>query len=445
MDKRQENNNQVHTKKYMDRKAAAARAKKARERKIRRTITVSILVLILVLIIALICKGCKASAEKKAEAGDNNNTGTSEVTQGDPNEVVASAKIASVGDILVHNKILVASNTSGDNYDFTRHFASIKPVISAADFAVANLEVTIAEDNFSAYPRFRTPEAILTALKDCGFDFLVTANNHCYDGRFSGIKRTASKVREMGMGQTGTKSDLSQKKYEVVDVNGIKIGIVNYTYETVRTEPAQKSMNGVVVAAEACDYINSFDYDNLEAFYTEMQENINNMKSEGAEAIMLYIHWGTEYKMKQNTQQETIAQKMCDLGVDVIIGGHPHVIQPAAVLTSTSGTHKTFCIYSTGNFISNQRKRMMNLKTGNTEDGIVVYTTFEKYGDGHVALKSVDYLPTWVNELGEDDKKTWLVTPLDDLSAITKNASDASASKDRTVELVDAGFKSFAA
>lgn len=440
MDNNQGNNRPVHTKKYMDRKAAAARAKKARERKIRRTITVTILILIFVLIIALICKGCKAKSSKKEEPKNTE----PETSQVDPNKVVATAKVSSVGDILIHEKILKASNTSGDYYDFTRHFASIKQVISTADLAVANLEVTIAEDNFSAYPRFRTPEAIISALKDCGFDFLVTANNHCYDGRFDGIKRTASKVREAGLGQTGTYADLSQKRYEVVDVNGIKIGIVNYTYETVRTEPGQKSMNGVVVTAEAGQYINSFDYDNLDAFYTEMQENVTNMKKDGAEAIMLYIHWGTEYKLKQNNQQETIAQKMCDLGVDVIIGGHPHVIQPAAVLTNETGTHKTFCIYSTGNFISNQRKRMMRLDTGNTEDGIIVNTTFEKYGDGRVELKSVDYIPTWVNETTVDGKKTWLVTPLDDMSKVTSNTSDASASKERTISLVDEGFKSFA-
>ena len=123
------------------------------------------------------------------------------------------------------------------------------------------------------------------------------------------------------------------------------------------------------------------------------------MENAGAEAIVLYIHWGVEYQTKQNKTQSTIAQKMCDLGVDVIVGGHPHVIQPMELLTSTEDdNHKTICLYSTGNALSNQRKDLMTLNTGHTEDGIIFTFTFSKYSDGTVRVENADLLPTWVDK-----------------------------------------------
>ena len=433
----------------------ASRQKKAREKKIRRIITCVILA---VLVILLVILGIKlfAGGDKENNASGNNiganasgnasdAQGGNSSASGDPNEVVARANIVSTGDILIHQMILDNSKASG-GYAFDQHFTKIKDKISSADLAVANFEITLggAERGYSCYPCFNIPDSIGTALKNSGFDFMVTANNHCYDSSFDGLKRTVNTLTDMGFVTTGTRSALSQKKYKVVDVNGIKIGIVNYTYETDTDKPGRKALNGILMAEEAGDYVNSFHEKNLSSFYSEMEKNIKDMKNDGAEAIVLYIHWGVEYQLKPNATQKQIAQKMCDLGVDAIIGGHPHVVQSAEVLTSSNGDRKTFCIYSVGNALSNQRTEYMGVYgTGHTEDGILVYTEFVKYGDGRVELDSVNYVPTWVNRFKQGSQYVYEITPLDNISAVSPNNDSARKSLARTEAIVAEGFNSF--
>jgi poly-gamma-glutamate synthesis protein (capsule biosynthesis protein) len=139
------------------------------------------------------------------------------------------------------------------------------------------------------------------------------------------------------------------------------------------------------------------------------------MKADGAEATMLYIHWGNEYQLQQNTQQSQMAQKICDLGVDVIVGGHPHVVQPMDLLESTvDPDHKTVCLYSMGNAVSNQRLGNISyVSTAHTEDGVLFSVTFEKYSDGTVYLQDVDILPTWVYMSVAAYPNTYHIIPLD--------------------------------
>jgi poly-gamma-glutamate synthesis protein (capsule biosynthesis protein) len=163
------------------------------------------------------------------------------------------------------------------------------------------------------------------------------------------------------------------------------------------------------------------------------------------------VHWGEEYQLSQNTKQQEIAQAICDLGADVIIGGHPHVVQPVDLLTSTDGTHKTVCVYSVGNFLSNQRRNLMGLKTGHTEDGLIFEMTFSKYSDGTVVFDSVDAIPTWVHLYSENGRKVHSITPLEGnldkqaeklgLTKTSDGLSLAKASQDRTNALVSEGEK----
>jgi len=171
------------------------------------------------------------------------------------------------------------------------------------------------------------------------------------------------------------------------------------------------------------------------------------MKNDGAEVIVVYPHWGTEYLLEANEYQSQMAQKMCDLGVDVIVGGHPHVVEPVEVIKSEISDKRTVCLYSLGNFISNQRSHLMNLSTGNTEDGVIFTVNFEKYGDGHVAVKSVEVIPTWVN-LSDGNYR---VIPLDKKIDDWKSAfglndfslDSAKGSYDRTMALVGQGIDDF--
>lgn len=439
----------------MDRRRVARereRARKARERRRRRTITISVLIVVLVLLIVFFVKACTPEEEKQDEnpavnsgAVQSDSGEEEEEPKGDPNEVVATANVLSTGDILIHQMLLDNSKVDG-GYGFDKHFTTVTEKVKAADYAVANFEVTLggAERGYSCYPCFNIPDTLGDALMSAGFDFLLTANNHCYDSSFAGLKRTVNTLRDMGFETTGTRSDLSQKKYSVVDVNGIKLGIVNYTYETTPTVEGRKALNGILMSVEAEDYVNSFHEDKLDSFYSEMEQNIADMKADGAEAIILYIHWGVEYSLTPNASQKAIAQKMCDLGVDAIIGGHPHVLQSSDVLTSEVSGKKTFCIYSVGNALSNQRSAYMGVYgTGHTEDGILVYTEFKKYGDGRVELSSVDYVPTWVNRYEQSGQYVYAITPLDNIDSVSPNNSAARESLSRTEKIVAEGFNEF--
>ena len=140
-----------------------------------------------------------------------------------------------------------------------------------------------------------------------------------------------------------------------------------------------------------------FRYWDLEDFYKNVTADLQGMKEDGAEFTMVYVHWGHEYRTSPNTDQKTIAQGLCDLGVDIIVGGHPHVIQPFETLTSDSG-HTTYCIYSTGNAISNQRRDLIgSAPKGHTEDGIIFDFVFEYWSDGSYKIAEIGVIPTWVD------------------------------------------------
>ncbi len=330
---------------------------------------------------------------------------TTTVSTAPPVVKVSTATILNTGDILMHNPILNGNlDHATGTYDFSRCFRFVTDHVSAVDLAVANLEVTLAGNEngygYTGYPTFNCPDIIAQNLKDTGFDLLLTANNHSYDTRSVGFHRTQQVLQGIGMDYLGTVPSVEVPLWQIKDINGIQIGMMCYTYETENSYTDRISLNGIVLSPEDSPLIGSFSYSRLGEFCTEVQQNIEAMKAAGAEAIMMYIHWGDEYYNTQNSYQNAIAQDLCDLGVDVIVGGHPHVIQPMELLTSnTDPDHKTVCLYSMGNAISNQRVEYMEgwPSTEHSEDGVFFYVSFAKYSDGTVILESADIIPLWVN------------------------------------------------
>ena len=374
----------------------------------------------------------------------------------DPLTVTSTATVAVMGDMMAHMPTVTAAYDPAEKvYNFDNIFTYISPYVQDADYAVANLETTLRGTSggvkYSGYPCFNTPDAYADALQKAGFDMLLTANNHSYDTGAKGMERTLQVLDKIGMERTGTFLNEDEKRYLVEEVNGIKIGMICYTYETDGADSDRKYLNGIRLSREAAPLINSFRYTRLSDFYNEIGEHIAAMRDEGAEKIMLFIHWGNEYQLKQNTYQQKIAQKVCDLGVDVIVGGHPHVMQPAALLTSSDGSRQTFCLYSLGNAVSNQRTERAAIKTGHTEDGALLTLTFTKYSDGRVIVSDVNLLPTWVDL--RTDKQTkrniYRIVPLDSSvedwgaafdmkAAVVKKAK---ASYERTAAITDDGMQ----
>ena len=329
-----------------------------------------------------------------------------------PVNKVASATLASMGDILMHGPVrdtyitqFIPGTTVGETFDYAPVFSHIQEVISQADYAVINLETPLAGlDNGFEYSgvigSFNAPDAILDYAKAAGFDMLLTANNHTYDCGSLGMHRTMEVILERELAYLGTQQTTDEPDYTVVDVNGIRIGMACYTYEVPNAKDAsRKSLNGKWVTDADTPLVSSFDVYWLDLFYGQVAADIAGMKADGAEAIVLYVHWGDEYQLIQNGTQSAIAQQLCDLGADVIVGGHPHVVQPIELLTSTADPeHKTVCLYSMGNAVSAQRRHKMRLNTGHTEDGLIFSLTFSKYSDGTVILETADILPTWVDD-----------------------------------------------
>lgn len=364
--------------------------------------------------------------------------------------VTSTATIGSAGDILIHKPILESAKGS-EGYSFEKLFTYTKSVTSAYDYFVLNLETTLAgtEDGrtLSTYPRFNSPDSLLDAVKGLGTDCLLTANNHCYDTKSYGFYRTIDQVEAKKFDHVGTRKTAEDKKYFVKNIKDISFGFTCYTYETPYDSSTIKALNGIEMNETTSPLVNSFDYDHLDTFYTEIEQQLKAMKGAGAEVNVIYIHWGDEYKLSANSYQKAIAQKLCDIGFDVIIGGHPHVVEPVELITSTDGSRKTVCIYSVGNFLSNQRRNLMGLKTGHTEDGAIFEMTFSKYSDGTVVFDSIDVTPTWVHLYKEGSKQVHSVVPLSanlnaenlGLNKTSDGLSQAKASYERTMALVKEG------
>ena len=365
----------------------------------------------------------------------------------------STATVGATGDVLMHLPCINPAKTN-NGYDFTPYFTHVQDYLSAPDYMVANLETTLAGlDNGYAYhgwPNFNCPDEIVFDLKTVGVDMFLTANNHTYDTSTIGFNRTQEVMAQAGVDHIGTKASDEIDDYLVKDINGIKVGMVCYTYETdgsaaVRLNDGPKLPTGVE------SRINTFHSGDLNGFTEDLGRIIAEMEADGAEAIVLYIHWGVEYQLKQNASQEQFAQAACDLGVDVIVGGHPHVIQPMDLLTSTTDeTHKTVCLYSTGNFMSNQRLGNISyVKTAHTEDGIIFNFSFARYSDGTVRLEQVELLPLWINLHTVDGQRLYDVLPLDmevedwktQFGLTDSTLKQAQASYERTMKIVGEGLE----
>lgn len=381
---------------------------------IRRRIFLSLCALVLVGAIALITTIASLLSGDTDVITSSDNSSLISSKEEPKKEPDTFATVLSIGDIMVHQPQLTGAKTA-NGYDFSAFFKKTAKIYQQADLTIGNLELTFGgkeAGSYKGYPAFNTPDELAQNIKQSGIDLLMTSNNHSYDTGFSGLKRTARILKENGLEFTGTKETLSDPEYLVKEVNGIKIGIVNFTYETTGSDPNRKYLNGGAIKQEANDYINTFSYQRLEKFYAQAQSVIDGMKQNGAEFITFYMHWGEEYQLTANNWQKTMAQKLCNMGVDIIIGGHPHVVQPMELIRAEGSEHTTICIYSLGNAVSNQRRELISsARKGHTEDGVMFSYTLKK-SDGKVSLQSVDVIPTWVHKYSSSGWK-YTIYPID--------------------------------
>lgn len=343
--------------------------------------------------------------EVEDNENENNSIESNEAEINDDNII----EILSLGNIIIHDKQLEGAEIE-NGYDFSPSFKYIKNMISDADISLGILETVFAGGTPKGYPLFNTPDVFLDDIKECGVDIVNYANNHILDGQADGFFRTLQVTKEKNIDILGVVENRDEKNYLIKEVKGTKIGFISYGFETEKKN-GKRAINAIKIPESVTGLINTFNYNELDKFYENIQNQINSMKEDGAKFIITSMHWGEEYETTQNQTQINIANKLNELGVDIILGGHPHVIQPYEVIKNDIG-HETLVIYSQGNTLSNQCEEEIGISE--SEDGILVDLKLQVI-DGEVSLKEYTIIPTWVNrEENEFGKFAHTIIPVED-------------------------------
>ncbi|MBR6766610.1 MAG: CapA family protein [Clostridia bacterium] len=313
--------------------------------------------------------------------------------------VLRSATIRSLGEIAMENNLLKAAY-SGESFDFSNMFSEISHVMGDADYTIADVEGSLGDTTtYSGKAKqMITPSSLITALKDCGVDMLMMANDHQLDGGFSEQQASVKNVADQGLAYVGAASSDAEKEIPVVkNINGINVGFVGYT----------TSLNG---------YEKYAGYGVNLVSKSNAAKDIQAAKDAGADVVIAYVSWGEMFERSVDSTQKKIAQALVKAGADVIIGYNPHVIQPASWIEAADAdgnTRRALCLGATGNFLSDQRKKY-------TDSGIIFEFTIQEKSDySGFEIVSPVYIPTYVwrdaNEDGSYSYRTlavgeWLET-----------------------------------
>lgn len=279
--------------------------------------------------------------------------------------------LMATGDILMHNTVVWSGDNNGQ-YSYDHLFAPVKSLIQKADIASVNLESPIAgpEGGYPGYPLFNSPDELATSLKNSAFDVVITANNHCMDRGLKGGLRTLDILRKSGLDTTGTfKSPTEANTFLIKDIRGVKIAYLAYTYGT----------NGIPLPQNEPYFCNILDQEKIIA-------DIHKLRSQ-VDVLVLVLHWGVEYSPLPTQKQEQLAQSFFKEGADLILGSHPHVIQPMEIM-NIDGKDK-LVVYSMGNSVGHQRGIERN-------SGVIMKVEFSKnFVTGETIMTKADYTPTF--------------------------------------------------
>ena len=299
----------------------------------------------------------------------------------EPVRPLRTARLRAVGDLMAHKRQLDIALQPDGSYDFHPQYALIAEALTDADYTIANLETTVGryrDTEYSGFPLFNTPEALLEAVKDAGVDFLTLANNHMLDRYFEGLVTTVDNVERYGFDHGGANRTAAEKDAPtVVEVNGIRIGFLCYTQMT----------NGMERYCNAA--VKEYGVNYLR--YANFTRDVQKLRDAGAEVVIALPHWGEEYRRKPEANTVALAKKMIAAGVDVILGSHPHMVQPVQFLEAEGEdgvTRRGLVAYSLGNFISNMTVRY-------TDSGIILDFTLRERQDGSFAVENARCVPVY--------------------------------------------------
>lgn len=341
-----------------------------------------LLILFIILLIFIIFIFNKYNKNAKTNTNTENNSTETTVSNKNTKQDTAEPitfTLTSLGDTLCHNtQYWDAYNSKTNEYDFSYVYEDIKNYTLSSDITIGSLETTFAgkEKGYSNYPTFNTPDSLATALKNIGVDVVSLAGNHALDYGYTGLCRTIDVFNNIGLSHLGTyKTAEDQEKILIKDVKGVKIAFINYTYGT----------NGIPVPSGKEFCVNLIDKDFI-------KKQINQAKEQNVDMIVACMHWGTEYRTTANSEQKDLANFLFENGVDVILGNHPHVLEPMEKKTITlqDGTTKeVFVVYALGNFTADQRDEI-------TRDSAILNLTITKNSDSKISIDKVNYVPIYM-------------------------------------------------
>ena len=329
-------------------------------------------------------------------SGDGSKDGGSSDKKAKPaEEKVVSVNVTCAGDIIGHSPLVDACRTD-DGYDFTPCFRYVKDIIQEADASICTFEGSMTEPPYSGYPLFRSPKDLAKSLKKVGFTSIDIASNHSADNGRSGFDSTIKTCKDAGLIVAGEQENEGDPKYAMVDTDkGVKVAFVHYTYNDGSVE--QPTVNGIPLDESMQKRCNTFYMGDKEGSVKEIAGVCKAAREAGADIVVVGFHWGEEYQLTSNSDQQKLAQMVVDeTDADIIFGSHPHVPQQYALLKSADGSREVHCYYALGNLLSNQRQE--NIGNSAVEEGVIVRFDIE-YDKEKKEVKSIKTkdIPYWVD------------------------------------------------
>ncbi|HFI0151071.1 TPA: CapA family protein [Streptococcus suis] len=301
---------------------------------------------------------------------------------------VQTARIMAHGDLLYHDILYMSAEQPDGSYNFSENFTYVKPWIEQADLAIADFEGTISPDYpLAGYPLFNTPASVATAMAEAGYDVVDLAHNHILDSQLSGLISTVSAFKQVGIDSIGVYAEGNRNTAPIYirEVNGIKIAILGYAY-------GFNGMEGNLTQEEYDAYLSDFTKE-------KMRSEIERAEQE-ADFTIVMPQAGVEYQLDPTEEQVTLYHEMVEWGADMVLGGHPHVAEPAEIVEKDD--QRKLIIYSMGNFLSNQRIETMEgvANAQWTERGVLMDITLEKK-NGVTTIQTAQAQPTWVSKISK--------------------------------------------
>lgn len=313
------------------------------------------------------------------------------------------------GDIIPHGSVIYGARYP-NGYDFSKALRLISDEIESHDLSIINLETPVVSSKEpSGFPRFNAPPEMLDGLKDSGFNIINTNNNHLLDSSVGGAIKTIEEINKRNLLQLGTSND--GKCYRIIEEQGIKIAISSYsTY-----------YNGLDASLDK-DHplLGKFSEERAKRDFLEMQK-------ENPDFNISFLHWGNEYHTTPNEHQIMIAETLNKLGYDLVVGAHPHVVEPYEEIDNDG--KKTLVVYSIGNFLTGQRRK--DFKNPLTEDGILFSCNLKIKGDKKY-IDSYKFIPIWVCNIWEEERNRYIIIPCEEYLA---GEIDFDLSKDKVEEI----------